>query len=163
MLQLQDGNGRLGRGLFLLSLLQSTDQTIHEVVPYLAIDRHIEKYRADYCRVLNKCSNGQFHQNPKDYHIEYFLHFMIKVLKEALNDIEIYIRKFHELQLLSEPAQKILSCFKEHPEIRLTTQQIFEYTGLPKRTINFAMQRLLQEKFIQRLGRDSAIRYQLIF
>lgn len=159
----QDGNGRLGRGLFLLSLLQSTDMAIREVVPYLAIDRHIEKYRADYYRVLNKCSNGHFHQNPKDYHIEFFLHFMIKVLIGALGDIEIYIQRFHKLQLLTESSQKLLACFKEHPELRLSTQQLIEFTGLSKRTINYSMKQLLHDKFIQRLGRGAAIRYQLIF
>ena len=41
----QDGNGRLGRGLYLLTLLQSPDETLKNVVPFLPIDRHIEKRR----------------------------------------------------------------------------------------------------------------------
>lgn len=44
----QDGNGRLGRGLFLLILLQSPENIISDVVSYLAIDHQIECRKSEY-------------------------------------------------------------------------------------------------------------------
>jgi len=44
----QDGNGRLGRALFILALLQADDKYLRETVPYLAVDRQIEKNKTPY-------------------------------------------------------------------------------------------------------------------
>lgn len=159
----QDGNGRLGRGLFLLALLQSPDEIIAKVVPYLAIDRQIEKKKAEYYAVLNRCSDGKYRHNPKKFHIEYFLQFMIKVLHAALGDIEIYKARYDAYQLLSESAQQVLTAFKEHPEIRLTRRDVVAMTKLPMRTVTRALATLSVEHFIQRYGKGAGIRYQLIF
>src|SRR4029079_19773213 len=83
----QDGNGRLGRGLFLLSLLQSPDAIISGMAPYLAIARHIEKRKAEYYFVLNRCSDGKYKRKVADYHMDYFLQFMVKVIHASLHDI----------------------------------------------------------------------------
>ena len=78
----QDGNGRLGRGLFLLGLLQSGNQALATMARYLAIDRQIEKHKEEYYFVLNACSNGRFSENPGDYKMEYFLNFIIKIFEK---------------------------------------------------------------------------------
>jgi Fic family protein len=44
----QDGNGRLGRALFLLALMQSDDSRLHQIVHYVSIDRQIERHRSMY-------------------------------------------------------------------------------------------------------------------
>ncbi|HLB42705.1 MAG TPA: Fic family protein [Gammaproteobacteria bacterium] len=159
----QDGNGRLGRGLFLLALLQSQDKIVSEVVPYLAIDRHIERKKSEYYYVLNRCSEGKYQRDPKNYHIEYFLQFMIKTLFHALGDIEIYKKRFDAYQLLSESARKILACFKEHPEIRLSRQQLVKMTRLPMRTVTYSLATLSKKQFVQKYGQGAGVRYQLIF
>ena len=159
----QDGNGRLGRGLFLLALLQSQDKIVSEVVPYLAIDRHIERKKSDYYYVLNRCSEGKYQRDPKNYHIEYFLQFIIKVLFHALGDIEVYKKRFNAYQLLSESARKILACFKEYPEIRLSRQQLVKMTRLPMRTVTYSLVALSKKQFIQKYGQGAGVRYQLIF
>ena len=60
----QDGNGRLGRALFFLGMLQAPDENLNFVAPYLAVDRQIEKSRAEYYIVLRQCSGGVFRQDP---------------------------------------------------------------------------------------------------
>ncbi|WP_083821314.1 Fic family protein [Candidatus Odyssella thessalonicensis] len=40
----QDGNGRLGRELFALALLQSNQEAIKFVMPLIAINQHIENH-----------------------------------------------------------------------------------------------------------------------
>jgi len=159
----QDGNGRLGRGLFLLSLLQSPSAIISDVVPYLAIDRHIERKRSEYYYVLNRCSDGKYKRDEKKYHVEYFLQFMIKVLHDSLDDIEIYKKRFDAHQLLSESTRSVFASFKEHPEIRLSRQELVVMTKLPERTVTRSLGILVKEKFIQKYGQGAGVRYQLIF
>ena len=159
----QDGNGRLGRGLFLLALLQSPDNAIASIARLISIDRHIERHKAEYYAVLNMSSNGKFLTNPSDYKIEYFLDFMIKVTIEALDDISYYIKKFEAINNLSESAEQVLKCFKDYPEIRLSTQIIMNETGLARRTIVNSLNVLLGNKLIQKYGRGAGVRYQLMF
>jgi len=159
----QDGNGRLGRALFLMSLLQSPQEKFSSVIYSLAIDRHIEIHKEEYYIVLNQCSDGIFASDPKAYRIEYFLRYMIKILHESLNDVDFYIERTDSLKKLSESALKVLDCFKEFPEVRIKPKKIQEKTGLPTRTIANALKILVTTKFIQRNGLGSATYYQLIF
>lgn len=159
----QDGNGRLGRALFLMSLLQSPQTKLANVIYCLAIDRHIERHKEEYYIVLNQCSNGKFALIPSDYKIEYFLRYMIKVLQGSLGDIDFYIRRVQSSKKLSESALKVLQCFRELPEIRIKPKNIQESTGLPTRTIANALSTLLSAEFIQRNGQGSATYYQLVF
>src|SRR3989338_3045260 len=83
----QDGNGRLGRALFLLGMLQSHEEILSRLAPYLAIDRQIERHRSEYYLILNQCSKGKFSANPAGYNFEPFIRFMIKMLNLALDAI----------------------------------------------------------------------------
>lgn len=159
----QDGNGRLGRGLFLLGLLQSRNQALAYVSQFLAIDRYIERHKEDYYFTLNRCSQGQFSQNPIDYAIGYFFDFMLQVANEALDGIDIYKRKYDALKKLSNTALKVLDCFQENPEVRLTSSAICRVTYLPLRTVNYAIITLLQGGLIQKYGQGACTRYQLTF
>jgi Fic family protein len=159
----QDGNGRVGRGLFLLSLLQSPHEIISKTAPYLAIDRQIEKHKAQYYSVLNKCSNGVFQSDPSKYHIEYFLEFMVRILEDALDDVEYYRLRHQKITELSDAATRVLECFKEFPEVRLTTKDIIEATAIARRTVVNALNALLDAGLIQKYGKGAGTRYQLLF
>jgi Fic family protein len=159
----QDGNGRLGRGLFLLLLLQSRSAPLASIAKYLPIDRSIEKYKEEYYFVLNRCSGGMFKQDAHDYKIHYFVEFMLKVLSNSLDSIEIYREKYKSIQMLSDSALKVINCFKEHPEIRLNTQRIANETGLPLRTVAYALSGLFKNNLIQKSGQGSATKYQITF
>ncbi|MFN7094762.1 MAG: hypothetical protein ACK4M7_05295, partial [Burkholderiales bacterium] len=95
--------------------------------------------------------------------IDYFLNFMIKILAESLNDIDIYRKKITALNSLSESSNKVLSCFKEHPELRLNTKRISTETKLPRRTVINALNTLLKIGLVQKYGKGAAVRYQLTF
>jgi Fic family protein len=159
----QDGNGRLGRGLMLLSILQSSQPILSNIARYLSIDRQIEKHKEEYYFVLNRCSNGKFSQNPSEYKIGYFLRFMFKIIAEAVADIEIYQNKYRKEQTLSPSATRVLSCFRDNPETRLTTKLIIEMTDLPRRTVGNALSDLLQSGLIQKYGQGAGVRYQITF
>ncbi|KAB2837057.1 Fic family protein [bacterium] len=159
----QDGNGRLGRGLWALALLQSPDTTLARLAPYLAVDRQIERHRQEYYQVLQRCSGGEFHQDPSRFQIGHFLQFMIKMLRLSLQDIDFYRGRVLAVQELSESALKVYEAFRDHPEKRLSTQELLRLTGLPRRTIIHAFNRLVERSLIQRRGRGAGVRYQVLF
>jgi Fic family protein len=159
----QDGNGRLGRVLFIMALLQSDDKYLTEITPYVAVDRHIEQNRSHYYTILHQCSEGKFHDDPRKYKIEPLAWFFIKILRSSLSDIEIYRSRYTELQKLSESALAVLNCFKSSPEKRLKVSDIEKDLGLPRRTIQYALQTLNKKALIQKLGQKAGTRYQLIF
>jgi len=159
----QDGNGRIGRGLFMLALLQSPDKSLQAMAPYLPIDRHIEKQREDYYITLRRCSGGKFNADPTAYKYEHFLRFMIKAISRSLDDFEFYRNRYRAIIDLSPAAAKVLDCFKERPENRLQRRVIIKDTSLPRTTVTDALRILTERGFIQRLGRGAGIRYQLVF
>ncbi|MBU0465767.1 MAG: Fic family protein [Proteobacteria bacterium] len=158
-----DGNGRLGRALFILALLQNGYEHWKSLVPFIAIDRHIEQNRPLYYSVLHKCSEGKFHQNPEKYEIEPLIWFFVKIIGSALDDIPVYRKRFVNSQKLSETALNVLNCFKEKPENRLNVGYIIKTTGIPSRTIQYALKTLVEKEFLQRLGQGRGTRYQLVF
>lgn len=159
----QDGNGRLGRALFLMSLLHSPNEKLSEVVYYLAIDRHIEKHKEEYYIVLNQCSDGEYKADPGQYQIQYFLKYMIKVLEGAMADIDFYANRAKAYKNLSGSAIAVLASFKDKAEERIKTKYLLGATGLPKRTITTSLKSLADKQFIARYGQGAATYYQLIF
>ena len=159
----QDGNGRLGRALFLMSLLQAPSEKLANVIFHIAVDRHIERHKEEYYIVLNQCSDGKFSIDPTQYKMEYFLKYMIKILDGALGDVDFYIARVQAYQKLSESALKVLNCFRDLPENRIKPKRIREETGLPPRTVTNSLETLLKGEFIQRYAQGSATYYQILF
>lgn len=160
----QDGNGRVGRGLFILSLLQSPDANLNFVTPYLALDRNIEKYKEEYYLVLRQCSGGKFSQDPKKYKIQYFLEFILKRMKETLtHDIDFYAQRHQAFLNLAPAPRSVLECFRGYPEKRLTTKDLIAETQIPRRTVVHAVNQLLGEGFLQKYGQGAGTQYQLTF
>jgi Fic family protein len=159
----QDGNGRLGRGLFTLTLLQADDQHLQAVTPFLAIDRHIEQNRSMYYTVLQQASGGKYCVDPRNYHYEPVVWFFIKVIQDSLDDIDLYRKRYRNLSSLSETAVAVLQCFKTNPESRLKVSDIEQETNLPRRTVQYTLKVLTEQAFLQKLGQGAASRYQLVF
>ena len=159
----QDGNGRLARALFILALLQAEDKYLREITQYIAIDRHIEQNRSLYYTTLHKCSEGRFHADPKKYKLEHLAWFFINILRASLSDIEVYRKRYAQIQKLSESATVVLNSFKSSPQRRLKVADIVNETNMPRRTVQYALQTLTKNEFIQKLGQGAGTRYQLVF
>ena len=159
----QDGNGRLGRALFLLSLLQADDDYLAGVTPTLALDRHIEQNKQQYYTVLHQASNGMYQTDPAKYHYEPLAWFFVKIVRGSLDDIEIVRRQYARLRRLSETASVVLQGFKSRPEQRLRVNEIVAATALPRRTVQYALKTLTDQGFLQRLGQGAGVRYQMVF
>jgi len=159
----QDGNGRIGRALFLLALLQSDDAHLTAIMPYVALDRRIEQSRAQYYSVLHEVSQGVFQPDPSRYRYEALAWFFLKMLEGALQDVARYRERYGLLQKLSETAVVVLQSFKSQPEQRLSVNHVVTTTQLPRRTIQYALKTLTDQGFLQRLGQGAGVRYQLVF
>jgi len=159
----QDGNGRIGRALFLLVLLQSGDKYLESVMHYVAIDRKIEQNKAQYYAVLHQTSGGKYQEDARQYQYETLILYFLKVIEAALADINLYRLKFKNLKGLSESAVAVLDCFKSSPEQHLKVADVETSTTLPRRTIQFALKTLVDQEFLQRLGKGAGTRYQLVF
>lgn len=159
----QDGNGRLGRALFILAFLQSDDDYYRLVTPYIALDRHIEQNRALYYSTLNRCAQGKFSADPTSYDLEPLAWFFVKIFDSALADIELYSNRYSNFQALPESAVAVLDCFRSLPEKRLSVAEITRKTSIPRRTVQYALKVLGEKAFVQRLGRGAGTRYQIIF
>ena len=159
----QDGNGRLGRALFIMALLQSDDKYLRAITPYIALDRHIEQNRSLYYTTLHQCAEGEYYEDPKKYEIAPLGWFFIKILRASLSDIEIYRSRYARLQNLSESGVTVLNCFKSSPEKRLKVSDIVKDTALPRRTVQYSLQTLTKNEIIQKLGKGAGTRYQLVF
>ncbi len=159
----QDGNGRIGRALFLLILLQSDDKYLTAVVSNISIDRHIEKNKMQYYTVLEQCSNGKFKIDPSEYQYDNLILFFLNMFDDAIADIKLYRKRYADYLSLSETALTVLNCFKFSPEKRLKVADIEANIAIPRRTIQYALKTLSDKQFLQKLGEGTASRYQLIF
>ena len=159
----QDGNGRLGRAVFLLALMQGDDAVLRQVVRYVSIDRQIERHRPMYYSTLRQASDGKYRADASDYLLEPLAWFFVKMLRLALEDVGLLRKRYAALQRLSESAVQVLACFKSSPEKRLQVADLVAETGLVRRTVQNALVSLTKARFLHRLGTGPASRYQLMF
>ncbi len=159
----RDGNGRLGRALFLLALMQGDDPDFARVIRFISIDRQIERHRPLYYSVLHQASGGRFHEDPRLYQLDGLASFFLRMLENALADIAILRGRYAALQRLSESAVTVLTCFRSTPERRLKVADLVAETGLVRRTVQNALVSLTRTGLLQRLGAGPGTRYQLIF
>jgi Fic family protein len=159
----QDGNGRIGRALFLLALMQGDDPALKQVIPFISIDRHIERHRPLYYSALRNVSGGCYRPDSKEYQLEPLAWFFLKMIQNAIEDVSLLRKRYAATQRLSETARTVLSCFKSSPEKRLRLAEIIQDTGIIRRNVQNALVFLVREGFLQRLGMGPSSRYQLIF
>lgn len=159
----QDGNGRLGRALFLLALMQGNDPAMQRVVGFISIDRQIERHRPLYYTNLQQTSDGTYRADPHEYRLESLAWFFLKMMDQALGGVAVLRTRYSALQRLSESATRVLACFRSSPEKRLTPADLVAHTGLVRRTVQNSLRTLVESGLIQRLGAGRGSRYQLIF
>jgi len=159
----QDGNGRLGRALFLMAMLQSDDPAMNAVMQFISIDRQIERHRPLYYSVLNQTSGGKYRSDLSEYNLEPLAWFFLKMMDKSIGDIKILREKYRSFRRLSENALNILACFKASPERKLKLSDLMKETTLGRRTVQNILVKITSLGFIQQIGSGPSTRYQLIF
>ncbi|MCB9228133.1 MAG: Fic family protein [Deltaproteobacteria bacterium] len=159
----QDGNGRMGRALFLLLLISGGDELWNTVTPFLSIDRFLEQNRSRYYQVLALVSGGKYRQNPQEYNFEPFLKFNLRAVRAAIENAEGQIESIQIVLQLPPAAAKILEAFRGEPGQRLSRRQVVEIVDLPVRTVARSLALLTEKNLLQKYGRGAGVAYQLVF
>ncbi|OGS35864.1 MAG: hypothetical protein A2293_07355 [Elusimicrobia bacterium RIFOXYB2_FULL_49_7] len=159
----QDGNGRLSRLLMHIALLSPENSVFRASVPLCAIDRSIEQTRKKYYEVLQRCSGGIFSPEPGDYSYGFFLDYIFEMLLKSPAHFDHYCTKYDRYQALSATAVKVLDSFKNRPEQPVATRELMADLPIPRRTLIYSLNSLLEAGFIQRAGKGPGSRYRLIF
>jgi Fic family protein len=115
-----DGNGRTARALFYWYLLSND----YWLIEYMSISRTIVRMPAQYARAYQ-------YTETDDNDLTYFLHFKLKTIQSALEDLNQYIQlKTKE----KEESYKYLSIMGFNPR---QTDTIREYHTNPHKTLTF--------------------------
>jgi len=151
----QDGNGRTSRLLTNLMLLQQG----YLFTSIVSHERLIEQRKAGYYLALNQT---QKHWKTDQEEITPWLLFFLGIVhQQAEQALEILLRDDRE-SLLSENQQDILDWLRARESDVFSRGDIIAAFDLPPRTIEAAVKRLLDHKFIERLGAGRATRYRRV-
>lgn len=80
----EDGNGRVGRCLFLIALMQSPNKALREIAPYLLIEYHLEKNKLEWGDRVQASGNFNVEQV---YKLEAINQFAITAVQETINNL----------------------------------------------------------------------------
>ncbi len=146
----EDGNGRLSRVLTNLLLLQQG----YAYMPYISHEKIIEDNKAEYYLALRQ-SQRTFKSSDADITpwMRFFLNVLLTQSKQAL----ALLTHAQTEQLLS-PQQELV--WKNIPQTGTTTpSEMARAAGVPRPTVNQALQKLLRLKMIERIGSGRSTRY----
>ena len=151
----QDGNGRTSRLLTNLMLLQQG----YQFTSVVSHEKLVEERKADYYLALNK-TQKTWKSGQEDVS-EWLLFFLNVVNKQAGLALDILRRDDRE-SLLSQNQQSILDWIRSREESVFTRGDLIGAFDLPARTIEASVKRLLEHKFIERIGAGRATRYRYL-
>ena len=146
-----DGNGRLSRILSNLLLLQHG----YEYMPYVSQEKLIEDNKPEYYVALRQ-SQKTFRTDTEN--IIPWLSFFLKIILEQSKRATLLLSEEEVMKLLSSQ-QQIVWNFISKSETEITPLQISKNTNVPRPTINQALVKLLQLKWIEKVGLGRATRY----
>lgn len=151
----QDGNGRTSRLLTNLMLLQQG----YHFTSVVSHEKLVEERKADYYLALNKTQKSW--KSGQEDISEWLLLFLNVVNKQAGLALDILQRDDRE-SLLSQNQQSILDWIRSREESVFTRGDLIGAFDLPARTIEASVKRLLEHKFIERIGAGRATRYRYL-
>lgn len=146
-----DGNGRLSRILSNLLMLQHG----YEYIPYVSQEKLIEDNKPEYYIAL-RSSQKTLGTDKED--ISAWLTFFLKIVLEQ-SERAINIISHKEVSKLLSPQQNIVWEYIDKQNKTVTPLEISQETGIPRPTINQVLNKLLQLKWIERIGIGRTTRY----
>lgn len=146
-----DGNGRLSRILSNLLMLQHG----YEYMPYVSQEKLIEDNKPEYYIAL-RASQKTLRTDKEN--ITAWLTFFLKIILEQ-SEKAINIISHEEVARLLSPQQDIVWEFISRQDNVVTPLEISRATNIPRPTINQVLNKLLQLKWIERIGIGRTTRY----
>jgi Fic family protein len=146
----QDGNGRLSRVLTNLLLLKEG----YLYVPYVSHEKLVEDNKPDYYIALRR-SQKTFKTEHED--IMPWLEFFFGVLLQQAQMAIDLLSKENIEKILSPKQSAVWEYLQQHEAA--TPGEISKATGVARRTMNQALDKLLQLKKVERIGLGRTTRY----
>ncbi len=148
----QDGNGRASRVLTNLLLLKNG----YEYMPYVSHEKIVEDNKNEYYIALNK-SQKTWKTNKEDIS-PWLLFFLAVLLKQTQIAIDLLSKESIEY-LLSEKQSAVWNYANEHEII--TPKNLRDDLKIAGPTVAQILNKLLEMKKIERIGKGRATRYKL--
>jgi len=147
-----DGNGRLSRALTNLLLLKGN----YSYLPYVSLEEIIEEQKIKYYLALRAT---QKNHKTKREDITTWVNFFLDVLVEQTNRAKRLMNTEQLEKLLSEKQLKIYRLFDRKDTLSVLEIDKLLKNKFPQITIKQGLSRLVNLKFLERLGLGRSTRY----
>lgn len=148
----QDGNGRTSRILTNIMLLQNG----YDFTPFVSHEKIIEENKADYYLALNKTQKTWKDDNEDLEH--WLLFFLNTIEKQSHKALEI-MEGDNIDYLLSEKQLRILEWGRGAVLTKFSRKDVIDALGMPPRTVEESIKRLVEYKKLEKLCQGRATRY----
>lgn len=145
-----DGNGRTARALFYWYLLKNG----YWLTEYLSISRVIMKSKTQY-------ENAYLYTEIDDMDVTYFIHYQVKVLTQAFEDLKEYVAlkkkegnnmmQFHKEPNTNERQAQILFWIKENPNRNFTVKEIERTFSVTNQTARTDLESLVEKNILKKI------------
>lgn len=145
-----DGNGRTARAIFYWYLLKNG----YWITEYLSISRIIMKSKTQY-------ENAYLYTEIDEMDVTYFIHYQVKVLTQAFEDLKNYVYKKkkeeqHLTQFYKEPntnerQAQILFWIKENPSRNFTVKEIETIFSVTNQTARTDLESLVERNILKKI------------
>lgn len=145
-----DGNGRTARALFYWYLLKNG----YWLTEYLSISRVILKTKTQY-------EKAYIYSEIDEMDVSYFIHYQVKVLTQAFEDLKNYIAKkkkeenklskYLKLQNINERQAQILYWIEEDNNRFFTVKEIETIFKITNQTARTDIEYLVEKRFLKKI------------
>jgi Fic family protein len=145
-----DGNGRTARALFYWYLLKNG----YWLTEYLSISRVILKTKTQY-------EKAYIYSEIDEMDVSYFIHYQVKVLTQAFEDLKNYISKkkkeenklskYLKLQNINERQAQILYWIEEDNNRFFTVKEIETIFKITNQTARTDIEYLVEKRFLKKV------------
>lgn len=146
-----DGNGRTARALFYWYLLKNG----YWLTEYLSISRVILKTKTQY-------EKAYIYTEIDDMDVSYFIHYQVKVLTQAFEDLKSYIAKkkkeenklskFLKLPNINERQAQILFWLEEDENRFFTVKEIENIFKITNQTARTDIEELVEKNYLKKVS-----------
>ncbi|OED40504.1 hypothetical protein AB832_03610 [Flavobacteriaceae bacterium (ex Bugula neritina AB1)] len=145
-----DGNGRTARAIFYWYLLKEG----YWLAEYLSISRVIMKSKTQY-------EKAYLYTEIDDMDVTYFIHYQIKILTQAFEDLKTYVAKkkkeentlsiFYVEPNINERQAQLLFWVKENKNRYFTVKEIENYFSITNQTARTDLESLVKRKILKKI------------
>jgi len=148
-----DGNGRTARAIFYWYLLKNG----YWLAEYLSISRVIMKTKVQY-------EKAYIYTEIDDMDVTYFIHYQVKILTQAFEDLKKYIAKkkkeqrdvskFLKIENVNERQAQILFWLEKDGNRSFTVKEIETIYSITNQTARTDLEELVARKFLKKVAID---------